>query len=956
MKRIIILLIATISLVNFCEAQRVEKSVLDTGILGKWPKLSDQPPVISSKGKYVAYSVEEGSQHKTSLIIKNIRTGWEKTYAASLSGFHFFDDESEAVFPGEDSLHFVNLVNGTERRIKIKPSYGEPQSNWLTFKDWDDRLILINLFTKRKIKVGKASSFTLDADGRLLLYTDTSQSDQGTVTHLYSFDLKSEQRAVIWTGLPGEEAGAINFSQTGQEISFLVANEKRHAMPSSLWLFHVGTPKAKPLIAEDDSRLLKGFKFAGGFEFSRDGKWLFFSLARTKEENLPKPSPDAVAVDVWSYKDKMLQPQQLDNRIEHSERYEATISYENKIVRRLQKDEWWMNSPVLTGDRVVFYHQGGRGFYDPLGIYNFPRSYFIMSLKDGSRKSLKTFSHGNSFFSSTSPDGKWVVFYDYRAGHYLSYEVKTGTARNLTAGLPSSVNADYNMEKHASPVGIAGWIAESNKVLIYDNYDVWAFDPSGHENPVSVTQGYGLSHHVKLRIITDENSSPVKTYHLKNKLIFTGYNVENKNNGFFWTILGTKQQPRILTLGSYHYYVDLSQIPGAADEFDESQVFIKAARANVWVVKRQSAIDAPNYFATSDFKQFTPISNLAPQLNNNWLSTQLISYKQLDGTKCQGILYKPENFDSSKKYPVIFNYYQILSSRLNEFPYPEFMVHNLNIPWFVSHGYLVFTPDLYFQFANVSNKTPGENAYNSVTAAAKYLARLSYVDKLHMGIQGHSFGARQTNYLVSHYNLFAAASEMSGETDLVSAYLTLGPSYSTPDESDDAVQKYQEIGQGLMGVTLWDRPDLYLRESTVLHANHINTPLLMIHNKKDGGVQWRQGVELYMALRRLNKPSWMLQYDNGGHTLDGKLPESKDYTIRLTQFFDHYLKGYPPPVWMTRGVPAKMKGIETGYELDPKGECGPNCPICKKKDYKNFDPKLAVIKEFAKDPSPSYDN
>jgi hypothetical protein len=76
----------------------------------------------------------------------------------------------------------------------------------------------------------------------------------------------------------------------------------------------------------------------------------------------------------------------------------------------------------------------------------------------------------------------------------------------------------------------------------------------------------------------------------------------------------------------------------------------------------------------------------------------------------------------------------------------------------------------------------------------------------------------------------------------------------------------------------------------------------------------------------------MLQYDDGGHSVKGK--DAVDFTIRLTQFFDHYLKGAPPPKWMTVGIPARLKGIETGYELDPNGSCGKDCKICKGKKYK----------------------
>ena len=70
-----------------------------------------------------------------------------------------------------------------------------------------------------------------------------------------------------------------------------------------------------------------------------------------------------------------------------------------------------------------------------------------------------------------------------------------------------------------------------------------------------------------------------------------------------------------------------------------------------------------------------------------------------------------------------------------------------------------------------------------------------------------------------------------------------------------------------------------------------------------------------MMLRRLGKPVWMLQYNGEDHNLVQRR-NSKDLSIRLQQFFDHYLKGDPAPVWMTKGVPATEKGRSWGYELE----------------------------------------
>jgi hypothetical protein len=57
----------------------------------------------------------------------------------------------------------------------------------------------------------------------------------------------------------------------------------------------------------------------------------------------------------------------------------------------------------------------------------------------------------------------------------------------------------------------------------------------------------------------------------------------------------------------------------------------------------------------------------------------------------------------------------------------------------------------------------------------------------------------------------------------------------------------------------------------------------------------------------------MLQYNGETHNLSER-KNSKDLSIRLAQFFDHYLKGAPMPVWMKDGIPATLKGIDLGYE------------------------------------------
>ena len=125
-----------------------------------------------------------------------------------------------------------------------------------------------------------------------------------------------------------------------------------------------------------------------------------------------------------------------------------------------------------------------------------------------------------------------------------------------------------------------------------------------------------------------------------------------------------------------------------------------------------------------------------------------------------------------------------------------------------------------------------------------------------------------------------------------------------------------EHTQSRIGKTLWDEGglDLYIENSPLFFADKVNTPLLIMNNDNDEAVPWYQGIEYFTALRRLGKQVWMLQYNGESHNISKRV-NALDYTIRLSQFMDHFLKGAPMPVWMKYGLPVTHKGIDMGLEL-----------------------------------------
>ncbi len=151
---------------------------------------------------------------------------------------------------------------------------------------------------------------------------------------------------------------------------------------------------------------------------------------------------------------------------------------------------------------------------------------------------------------------------------------------------------------------------------------------------------------------------------------------------------------------------------------------------------------------------------------------------------------------------------------------------NINIPWFVSRGYIVFVPDIHYIVGH-----PGKSVYNSVVSAAQYFSQFPWVDASRMGIGGQSFGGYETNFLVTHCDIFAAAVSSAGISDCVSqSGQLLGQWYG------DAGHQAFESGQFRIGATLWERPDLYIENSPIFNCRKVVTPLLIRHNAADDNV------------------------------------------------------------------------------------------------------------------------
>ncbi|WP_315815282.1 hypothetical protein [Paraflavitalea speifideaquila] len=159
-------------------------------------------------------------------------------------------------------------------------------------------------------------------------------------------------------------------------------------------------------------------------------------------------------------------------------------------------------------------------------------------------------------------------------------------------------------EKPRWEVGIAAWIEGEAGLLVYDNFDIWQLDITGKKPAINLTNGYGRLHEVMLSLLNGDRYDPViPKVPKKEALLLKAFNLRNKYNGFFRKPLGAANDPELLFMGPC---LMRSLRPTHVGLYNYGMQPLKARDAATWIVQRQTATEAPNYFVTTDFKNINP--------------------------------------------------------------------------------------------------------------------------------------------------------------------------------------------------------------------------------------------------------------------------------------------------------------------------------------------------------------
>ncbi len=762
-------------------------------------------------------------------------------------------------------------------------------------------LVVRNTQTGEEKKFQLVNEYYFSENGNVLLI-ETSKKNADTLSNATVLWMNTATGKVD-TVLQGfNDAKNYAMDVAGTQLAFVAERDsvsKALRKFYKLWYFKPGMDSARLRVDRSTASVKTGMTVSPDYmnKFSKKGDRLFFGLApirQPKDTNLV--DFETARLDIWHYNDPELQPQQLlqvNNELRRS--YLTVLHGDASAVTPLANEtlERVVTTDKDDADVALGYDSRPYRKQNQWEQHNY-NDLYLVNVKTGERKLIGNKIRGGAI----SPKGKFVMWFDWKTHQYMSYEVATGKTIVATKDIKVPLfDEDDDHPDDPPPHGVMGWHENDAALYVYDKFDIWEIDPTGKEKPVSIINGVGRKKKLTFRNTTlDREELFVKD---GQTLLLNVFDNKEKGNGWVTHKLGS----------SFNLNESIAVTnPIAVNAFST----LKGKNSDVLVYTAMTPQMSPSLFSTTlsaaqDHKASKQLSSINEQQKDyNWYTVELHKWKMFDGKESEGLLFKPENFDPNKKYPVIFYFYERNSDTRYNYRTPAPSASTINIAYFTSNGYLVFDPNIYYR-----NGEPGESAYNSVVSAGKYLSKMKFVDSTKMAIQGQSWGGYQVAYLVTRTKMFAAAGAGAPVANMFSAYggIRWGAGISR--------QFQYERSQTRLGATPWQRPDLYTKNSPLFKADKVTTPLLLMHNDKDGAVPWYQSIEFFTALRRLDKKAWFLQYNDEDHNLVERR-NRKDLSVRLSQFFDHYLKGAPMPKWMKEGVPAANKGIDWGFDIESK--------------------------------------
>ena len=756
-------------------------------------------------------------------------------------------------------------------------------------KEDGDPVVLLNLSTGAEMRYEKVTSYLFAAEAEVMTYVTSAEDGEGD--GVFVVNLGDMSQHAVMEGMGNYERLVI--TEDGDQVAFLSDRDDYEADQPEFTIYHGAGPEwqGAAIANSETDGIPEGWWVSdnGGVRFSDGGGRLVFGT-----EPRPEPEPeeeeemldsDRVTLDIWNWQDPYLQPMQLVRANQERNRtYTAVAHLDMGTVVQLASEDLPSvrfapegDQPYAVGTTPLPYRQ----LVSWDGTYN---DFYVVDVATGERRMVAEMTRGAP---AVSPQGTYMSWWDGAARHWMVAPMAGGDPVAASGDVPHPVwNELDDRPDLPGSYGIAGWTEDDEAFLFYDRYDVWRYEPATGET-TNLTGGAGRDSGMRLRYArTGFGFGPGGSAGIEDgEALWQAFHYKTKQSGFYRGRTDRTAMPEQVIMADKSF-----QMRGKAEDVDR------------WLIARQDFREYPDLWVTNgEFTDMVKLTDANPQqADYRWGTAEIAEWTSADRTPLQGILVKPDGFDPTQKYPMMVYFYERSSDGLHSYRSPVPGGSSVSQSFYASRGYVVFVPDIPYEIGY-----PGESALDAVVPGVLSIVEQGFIDADKIGVQGHSWGGYQIAYMITKTNLFAAAEAGAPVSNMTSAYGGIR-------WASGMSRMFQyERTQSRIGGTLWESTAEYIHNSPVFFADKIETPLLMLHNDEDGAVPWYQGIELFVAMRRLDKPVWMLNYNGQGHGLSREA-DRKDWGIRMQQFFDHYLMDAPAPIWMEEGVPAILKGKELG--------------------------------------------
>lgn len=826
---------------------------------------------MSPNAKWISYRLSYQSGLDT-LIVKS--TTDKKSYPFPLGDQSTFIDKNWFACLIDNNLKVLNLTSGKQQTInRVKRYEYSSISNKLLIlvEAMQDESMLIIQSPEGNIlkKIQGVTDFSVSPSRKEVIYT-TSVSNKNAVGIL---NLQKADHTT-WLVLNNKNR-FYNFSwqKKGEAVAFF---EKIDAFrnQNSVYYYNLEFKKLGQLNPYTETEFPTNTNIVDHqtykLSISDDAQKVFFAIK--SKDNLQEIKEET-RVEIWNGNDKWIYP--MEQKWGQFQKYP-------KLALWLPMEHHF--KPISTNELPKLMLTGNQEYailsdpkqYEPQFEFEGPRDFYIMNLTTGVKDILLSKHSGAIYDLLPSPSGKYISY--FRENNWWVYNIKSKTHLNVTKNIQTQFKGKVHLLANETTYGNLGWSIDDQDIIVYDQYDLWAIKPdgtafrrltAGRELQISFRLADVLN---KSNIIMNYDGRITATIDL-NKNIFLRANGNDGQIGFFQWKMDSGE--KVIVYG--HSYLDQ---------------FSTNTKKQVFLYKEQKFDRPPRImFKKSASIEKTIFQSNPQQTKYNWGKAELINYQNSKKLNLKGVLFYPAAYDSLKKYPMIVHIYEKQSQELHRYVNPTWQTEaGFNTTVFTSQGYFVFYPDIVHETEN-----PGISAADCVIAATSKIIESGMVNPDKIGLIGHSFGGYETAFIITQTGLFKTAVAGAPVTDLHSFYHTVGWDNGRPE-----MWRFQSE-QWKMGKSPYENPQPYHRNSTIVWADKIKTPLLLWTGKKDQQVDWHQSIELYLTMRRLQKENILLLYPQEGHSILNQ-KNQQDLFEKIQQWFAYYLKDEQPPPWISQGI------------------------------------------------------